>query len=230
MKHFLYLITFVLCLHTNAQHTLKSLGLKGKIKKVTISRFHALNNENTDSLEVGKGLFSTTLFFDKNGNYTKRSYKNIDQHLDMILGGERTTIPTYSNDTLIEENIFNLKNKLLEKRTFKYINKDAVTITSYKPDGILLQTAKQLYKNSRIQSINIMLYQNDSTIIKYKVQFTYNNKTHEIEQRFQIQNKDDLITKTMYIDFDDKGNWTKAYEENPYRWKKQLLFQEIEYY
>lgn len=230
MKHFLYLITFILCLHTNAQHTLKSLGLKGKVKKVTISRFHALNNNNIDSLETGKALFSTTFFFDKNGNYTKRIYKNIDQHLDMILGGEKTTIPIYSNDTLIEENIFDTENKLIEKITFKHLSEDAMKITRYKEDGALLQTATKTLKNGQVQHIDATFYQNDSVLIKFNVLFKYSKKNLETHQIFKEKGKDDFITKTKYLIFDNEGNWTKAYEENPYRWKKQILFQEIEYY
>lgn len=123
MKHFVCLISFIICLHVNAQYTLKSLGLKGKVKKVTISHFDALSDENTDSLETGKALFSTTLFFNKNGNYTKRIYNNIDQHLDMINGGKKIYIPTYKNNTLVEENIFDADNKLIEKLSFKYLSK-----------------------------------------------------------------------------------------------------------
>lgn len=227
MKHLLYAIIALTSLSVNAQYTLKSLGLKGHIKKITISRYNTQGK--TDSL-IGKALFSTTIFFDKNGNYTKRIHENIDQHLDIINGGTKTATPTYKNNQLVAEHIVDSDNNLLEKLTFKYHDKDTITVTRYKADGTVLQTAKKVYKDEQTYNINAKFHQNDSTTTEYSVRFKYNSKNLETHQIFKEQNKNEVSTITEYLEFDTAGNWVKAHEENPFRWSQQLLFQNIEYY
>lgn len=205
----------------------KRFGLKGKVKSFTERTYDAEKKfgkwENGDLKISGHNK----TMFNESGEITEIDY--LDEDLKLTT----KYIPTYKDDNVIEENYFDESGALNSSNKFTNISSDKKEYERLDKEGRKEMDEILYYSKNQITKSIINSYYNGNVLDVFTATFEYDKNNHLISMK-QVNKKGEIILfiKFEYLEFDQKGNWTKRlnYDESDEENPKSIFIREYEYY
>lgn len=224
MKKFLFLtipmiLIFISC-SNNEYNDIHNYNLKGQVKKITETKYKAI--EKYGNWEKGELLSNeTTTEFNRAGYITK---------IELIseFGGLTRWTHKYSGDTCIETNYIYDADGQLSAYGYSSNKNPTITKITRKYSGDLV-TEEHLDENDKLQNIIKIEIENDRIVREFQynkfdklsyevVQSYYSNgdlKEYKVIM-YQKENTDTLYYFLEYLDKDNFGNWIEnlSFDDN----------------
>lgn len=197
-------------------------GLKGKVKSMTKTTFHAQRKKGVITKVAMGNLYKTS--YDSLGNGIERKYFNSESKLQ--------TLTKYQIDKTRKSNqaiVFSPTKSIIKTLTFRYNkNQNLIEEIGYNSKNQIL--SKQIFQyNSKGELASEIKYGSNNKF-DIKTTYTYDKSGFSMNTKFyQPENTMIIECKTTYSNIDQHGNWLKSIEQT----NKGSLFiveRKIEYY
>lgn len=202
-------------------------AFNGKVKSCLLLKYEV--NKVSGKTEEGKLLDygHQKWSFDKKGNYT------IYEYLDSEYKTLEKTIPKYIKGKIIEEIVYDRQGEIESCSKYKYISKSEIEFERFNKHGLILFMGTIFQNRNKIIQQKVTTYRNNEAKERMNCFYDYDQNDNLIMFK-QTESNGEIISlkKILYLEFDDKKNWTKRlvsypeYSDKP----KHIEIRKIEYY
>ncbi len=201
--------------------------LNGKVKSCLLLKYEV--NKISGKVEKGKLLDygHQKWSFDKKGNYTIYEYLDSEQNI------LEKTIPKYINGKILEEIVYNRQSEIESRSKYTYISKSEIEFERLNKHGLILFKGTIFKNKNKVIHQEFTAYRNNEIKERMNCFYNYDHNDNLIMFK-QTESNGEIISlkKYLYLEFDDKKNWTKRlvtypeYSDKP----RHIEIRKIEYY
>ena len=202
-------------------------GLHGRVKSTREHSYHPklINDQwiNGAAHTEGNQLF----LFDEEGKYTEMV---VTDSLGTII---MKLVPSYKNNKIGTEKIYDRDGKLLQTITMKWLSPTIVESVNKDADGKKINEGKTTYRNNRVQHVSYRVYKDNIVTGEFSAVLTYNTDNQLLSHK--TTDSEGVITsfkEYRYLAFDRSNNWTKmlVYDAKSDKNPETIVIRQLDYY
>ena len=185
--------------------------------------YYQNNKIKLNEWEPGDWYEQRNVTFDLNGNFKKIVFNKM-----MLEGKKYYKIPNYQKENITEWSYYDNNGQYGGKEIVKPISSNEKEFELCDYEGELIHKGISIFKNNKIikRTYTYDRYNNNVDT----EEFEYDKNNNLINQKI-TDNIETLIYNYEYLDFDDKGNWTKSiFFEGDDKEDCHMIIREIKYY